>query len=166
MAISHQLYHTDLLRIVFRGVGNRKNDHPEKFAFLTETSTANLQLCTTSAHLYYRFEAAVTRRVSDPKDHVYAPYKIWNEIGVRLPGPDYSLPVATIYQDTSISVISVSRSLSGLLLVPSGNRRMDLPFLGSLSTAIAPVRFFIWSGTILPDHPSKKVTTPSLSAGG
>lgn len=70
---------------------------------------------------------ARSQECSDPKDKVYALFKMLAYTSVKVAEPDYAKSIAEIYADAVNAVISQQCTLQILLQAPSPNKRPDLP---------------------------------------
>ncbi|KAL2158240.1 hypothetical protein VTH06DRAFT_4560 [Thermothelomyces fergusii] len=67
------------------------------------------------------------KAASDPKDKAIALYGLLDELGVRLPRPDYAKSIADIYTETTAACIEHDKILLVLYHAPPDTRRPGLP---------------------------------------
>lgn len=68
-----------------------------------------------------------SRESTDPRDKIYALYRVFLDCGFVLPAPDYRKTVAEVFEEVTIAVILYSGSLRILETVMNPNRQHDLP---------------------------------------
>jgi hypothetical protein len=65
---------------------------------------------------------------SDPMAKVYGMYSILKTLGINLPQPEYSNPVAQVYEDFAIAPVRETKSLSlPITTLPSSSNKYNLP---------------------------------------
>ena len=66
-------------------------------------------------------------RATDPKDKIYGLHALYTNLGIPMPPVDYTKPIASVYTDAAIAMITWSRSLSILRDACSIDREPTLP---------------------------------------
>ena len=70
---------------------------------------------------------ARSKACSDPKDRVFALYGVFEELGFKVPRPDYAMSVEYIFREATVAAIENDKDITVLAQAPSDHRNPQLP---------------------------------------